>query len=198
MKEYINSAAFIRDFNEGHHAAFNAVFEKYFSVIYAFCRKLVQQSDEAEDIAIESFVKLYRYHDKINSHAHIRSFLYVTSRNSCMQYFRDEKKKEAAKLNFEKMWYEQDYIRFNDKLDGMYLEAVRTAFEKLPKRSKELVDKLYFKGMDHQTAANQMKIKLDTLYVLRSRTVSLLRKLINSDGVSNGLLLLMFYCFLRH
>jgi len=198
MQDYMDTEKFIRDFQRGDQIAFNAVYEKYFSAIYVFCRKLVRQSDEAEDITTESFIKLFQYHDKIGSQAHIRGFLYVTSRNGCLRYFRDEKRKGAVTLDIERLLHDEDYIRLNDELDGLYLEALKAAFEKLPERSKELVHKLYIEGVDHQTAADQMKIKLETLYSLRSRTVRLLRQLLRAEIVVNGLMLLVFQFILHN
>jgi len=189
MQDYINSEEFVRDFNEGNRIAFNAVYNKYFSVIYGFCLKLVRQSDEAEDIATDTFIKLYHLHNQFRSHANIRAFLYVTSRNACMDYFRYIKKKEEAKTYFARA-SEGDYTHLNDELDGMYHQVLKAAIEKLPQRQKEVIEKLYFEEIDHKTTAYQMDIKLDALYVLRSRAVNLLRELIHSQGLAESALLL--------
>jgi RNA polymerase sigma-70 factor (ECF subfamily) len=196
MQDYLNSDEFIKDFTAGNAEAYNAVYNKYFSVIFAFCMKLVRRADEAEDIATDTFIKLYQLHRELRSHANIKAFLYRTSRNACIDYFRYIKRKEEARLTVERVWYDEDYVLLNDELDGMYHNVLKAAIDRLPKRQKEVIEKLYLEEIDHKTTASQMDIKIEALYVLRSRAVSLLREIVHSQMLIEGALTLILLHYL--
>jgi RNA polymerase sigma-70 factor (ECF subfamily) len=199
MQDYLNSDEFISDFTGGKPVAYNAVYNKYFSIIFGFCLKMVHQKDEAEDITTDTFIKLYQLHDRFKSHTNIRAFLFMTSRNACMDYFRNEKRKEAAKVTIRTKWYEEDeYVRINDELDELYYEVLKSAIQKLPRRQKEVIEKLYLEEIDHKTTASQMDIKIDALYVLRSRAVSLLREIMHSQTMVQGTLTLLLLHYWIH
>lgn len=191
MQEYIDSEAFINDFKEGNRLAFRAVFEMYFPRIYCFCLKLVRKSDEAEDIATDAFAKTFRRCGQLNSHANIRGFLYVASRNGCLKYFGQKKKTEAAEEDFSKMLDENDYVRLNDEMDGMYIQLLLDTIKKLPPRQGELMEKLYVKRLDYQTASAEMGVKVDALYVLHNKAISSIKGLLRSDGLAESVMLIL-------
>jgi RNA polymerase sigma-70 factor (ECF subfamily) len=169
-------------------APFEVVYKKYFSIIYAFCYSLIRQEQDSEDITTETFLKLYKLYDKFQTEVNIRGFLYTASRNGCMDYFRQMKKeyglRAMVKINLEA----DEYTRINDELDGMHYERIWQAIEKLPDRKKEIIFKLYLEEKDHLTVAKEMEVKLNTVYSLHSRAISLLREIISSSGFTEGVL----------
>lgn len=195
-QDYIESdTLLIRDFNAGKGAAFEAIYNKYFPTIYRFCFSLLERSEDAEDITQETFVKLFQLSNKVHSAPNVRAFLYITSRNACMDYFRHEKKKKEATRAIMRNLPPLNSEQINDELDSMYFEAVRNAMQRLPHREKEVLEKLCMEDIDSRTAAQQMDIKLEALYVLRSRAVSRLKKIIFAPNLEEGVLLFFVICY---
>lgn len=73
-------------FQQGDAIAFNTIYNRYYSSLRYFSQRLTCQKREAEDIAVETFVKLYRLCGNFENVANIRAFLYVTARNACYDY----------------------------------------------------------------------------------------------------------------
>ena len=50
----------IKDFQEGSEEAFNELVNRYLSSTYGFFRKFTDSSEEAEDLAQNIFIKMYK------------------------------------------------------------------------------------------------------------------------------------------
>ena len=85
----------IRLFNQGNHRAFDAIYEMYFTAIYYFTRQLIGRKHEAEDIVSEAFFKLWTRRGNFANLEKIKSFLYISAKNDCLDYLRHEKIKSA-------------------------------------------------------------------------------------------------------
>ena len=191
MSAYVDSEDLIRDFHAGEKIAYDALFDKHFSVIYGFCFNLIRQSEDAKDITIESINKLFLLRHQFQSHANIRAFLYVTSRNSCMDYFRYIKKLKEVNRHFTRREQEDNFILINDQLDGLYYQTLKKSIEKLPSRQKQAIELLFLEEMDYKAAAKYMDVTVETLYKLRARAITLLREILDSQKLTEGVMFLI-------
>jgi RNA polymerase sigma factor (sigma-70 family) len=195
MAAYIDSQKLIHDFRSCNKTAFEAVYNEYFSGIYAFCFNLVRDKEEARDIASDTFMKLFKLYDRFENLVNMRAFLYTTSRNACMDYFRAEKRKAQARLYIVKAQPEDEYTRINDELDGIYYKALKNSVSKLPDRQKQAIEKLFWEELDYKEAAQQMDTSVENLYKIRNRAIGLLRELLRSQKIQEGTItfFLLFY-----
>jgi len=134
---------------------------------------------------------LFRYCAQLHSEANIRGFLYVVSRNACMKYLAKKKRTEAVEFEVHKILCENDYIRLNDELDGMYIQIFMDAIKKLPPRQNQLMEKLYIEKLDYQAASDKMGVKVNALHVLHRKAVISIKKILRSDGLPESVILLM-------
>jgi len=68
---------------------FKSLHESLFRPIRFFAGKIIADQAAAEDIATESFIKLWEHRDGFDSLAQIKKFLYTTTKNACLNHLRD-------------------------------------------------------------------------------------------------------------
>lgn len=174
---------------------FEDMYAKYFDIISNFCYELIKDQEEAHDIAAEAFIKLHYKLNSLESEDNIRAFLYVVSRNACMDYFRMQKKKQALWLEIKRSQGTEEYLCINSKLDLLYQQAMLDAFEQLPERQKEVISKTFNEQKNSQTIAQEMGVQVRTVYVLRLRAVSFIKEYLRRT-VTEGIILLLVISFI--
>ncbi|HEX8968612.1 MAG TPA: sigma-70 family RNA polymerase sigma factor [Chloroflexota bacterium] len=83
--------------NEGHQilaarqrdaAAFEALVRRHQGGIYNFCLRLLGQTEDAADVAQETFVQLYTHIGRIDEREPLAPWLYRVARNRCIDVIR--------------------------------------------------------------------------------------------------------------
>lgn len=69
-------------------AAFADLYELYFPRVYAYCLKRVGNATEAEDLAQETFVQLYRSAGSYEGRSSLLTWIFGIACNVCSRYFR--------------------------------------------------------------------------------------------------------------
>ena len=87
-------------FQKGDPSAFEQVFKLFYRDISYFTEKVTGNKQEAEDITIQAFTKLFERYHLFNSIANIRAFLYTTARNAGFNYIRDTKRLTVRQQEF--------------------------------------------------------------------------------------------------
>src|SRR5438270_517170 len=117
----------LQAFQKGDPSSFNKIYQKLSGPIFNFVSKLVKDLHEAQDITSDTFVKIWKLHDRFENLQNIESFLYVTSRNACLDYFRAKKKRKEVEEQLGYML--KDY---NPTMDQEEIAEKRTIlYEKL-------------------------------------------------------------------
>jgi RNA polymerase sigma-70 factor (ECF subfamily) len=69
-------------------AAFEALVRRHQSALFNFCYRMLGQSDDAADVAQETFVQLYSHLDRLDEHEPIAPWLFRVARNRCIDVIR--------------------------------------------------------------------------------------------------------------
>jgi RNA polymerase sigma-70 factor (ECF subfamily) len=165
MREYLDDTI-IKAFMRGESRAFRKVFEAYQGIIMRFAQRITRNREEAEEIAINTCLKLFERHERFATEANIRAFLYVTARNNSFDYLRRNKRNITFLQNFAKdnsnLIDDRHFLEathtLKTQLQEQALKSVMQAVEQLPPKSRT-VFKLYFiEGLTHAEIATQLYI----------------------------------------
>src|SRR4051794_23668000 len=77
--------ALIRD---GHEAAFEAVYDRYWRPLLSFCRHMLGEADEAEDAVQHTFIAAHRALLADDRDIHLKAWLFAIARNRCLSLLR--------------------------------------------------------------------------------------------------------------
>jgi RNA polymerase sigma-70 factor (ECF subfamily) len=82
----------IRQKNEQSNLAFRTLYDRYAGGIYAYVLKILGDSEKAQDIFQETFIRFYQNVDVNYPTSNIHGFLVKIAKNLCLNAKRDEKK----------------------------------------------------------------------------------------------------------
>jgi len=172
--------ALIVAFKNGNQAGFDFLFRQYYTALCYFANSILNNEEEAKDIVQDCFVGLWNS-PKIKRPETIKSFLYTSVRNGCIDILR--KKKVVLKA--------KSYIINNSTNDFEYFDEVAFAemirqivdhIELLSPRMQQVI-KLYFfeqnnceeiAGIMGTTSGSVRKQKQRALKIIRGKMPFLL------------------------
>lgn len=79
---------------EGDEAAFNVLYERYFSLIYAFVFARVRNHADAEDLTQETFVSVFRSADRYSGRSAPLAWVYGIAKNTVYNRLRRQKRRD--------------------------------------------------------------------------------------------------------
>ncbi|WP_178372115.1 RNA polymerase sigma factor [Chitinophaga jiangningensis] len=75
---------------DNDRSAFEELYNYYFPEVINFSMKYLENRQAAEDITIETFVKLWNKRSTIAPGSNVRGLLFTIARNACLNHLRDE------------------------------------------------------------------------------------------------------------
>ncbi len=147
--------------NKGEKKAFKYIFDMYYKSICVFSQKYMRDSELAEDIAQDVFIKVWEKKLKFPNLVALRAYLYKTAKNKCLN---------ALEHNAVKKKYEEKVIK-EEKTEKFFFEnlieqetsrIIIQTIEKLPPQAKKIL-LLNLEGLKNQEIADQLNISINTV-----------------------------------
>ena len=166
-------------------AAFEYVFNLYYSIMVLYAARFMDTREEAEEIVQDVFVKFWEKCDSLSPDSSIKSYLYRSVHNSCLNAIKHEKVKDVYKqhvIQFLESSY-QDNIEINDP-DTMRAR-IHQEIDNLPPRCSEIFKLSRFEGLKYQEIADHLEISVKTVEVQMGKALKTLREtLIDLKGAT--------------
>ncbi len=160
---------------EQGEAAFAEIIEKYKNILLNFfLRKNVSFSD-SEDLAQQTFLRLWRYRRKYTPQAKFSTFLFMIAQQVAIDFFRSEKRRSDLSRNVEE---EMKIIEENaprvKPAECDRGEIVRRAVAGLPQGLRDVVELGVFQELPYSEVAEILGIPEGTV---KSRMFNAMKKL---------------------
>ncbi|OQP49454.1 hypothetical protein A4D02_28045 [Niastella koreensis] len=152
---------------------------------------MVDNDGEGEDIAADSFVKLLNRHDSFDTLPNIKAFLYITTRNACLNYLRYTQRQHSSKRELNRLQEKTDEHALSYMVHAEVLREVEFEIEQLPNRCREIFKLIYYERKPADDIAEQLGISINTVWVQRAKAIQLIRTNLLKKGMLSALL-----CFL--
>ena len=143
----------------GSQKAFAELYARYKRGLFAFCLRLLCNTQEAEDAVHETFVKLARA--SIAEPSALKSWLYRVARNECLM----TRRRDRASGDADGVWEDETPLSLAEKADTRSI--VQGALERLSAEYREVLLLREFEGMSYGeivevtgTSAASVKSKL--------------------------------------
>ena len=91
----MNEFTLIESFQAGDEFAFVGIYNRYKGPVYSFCYKMLHNSDAAEDVMQETFLRIYENRDRLLKTSAFKSWLFTIARNQCLNSIRKSGKQEG-------------------------------------------------------------------------------------------------------
>jgi RNA polymerase sigma factor (sigma-70 family) len=159
-------------FRGGDEACFGEVFKLFFPALSYYAFRITKDRSAAEDIASESFIKIWQRREMFYESKVLKSYLYTTARNASLQWLRSE-----AREN-EKIFPARDFEV--DHMEGIiHAEVLREIYDLLdtmPVQRKKVVTKLYMEGKTVKQTSAELNIAIGTVKTHKAKALAVFRK----------------------
>jgi RNA polymerase sigma factor (sigma-70 family) len=164
--------ALVRQALGGDRQAFSHLVRAHKHAIYALCRKYVRDSDIADDLAQEAFVKAYHNLTLLRDPARFPDWLKTIAANGCLTYIRRSRKQIPEDYQPEHPsaeisdWVEHDALK----------ETVIAALQRLPDSDRQILNQYYLDEVPSSAIAKASDIRPGTVKVRLHRARNRLRE----------------------
>jgi RNA polymerase sigma-70 factor (ECF subfamily) len=167
----------------GDSAAFASIVEKYHAPVYRLAYKFTHDSEDAQDVTQDTFVRAYEWLLKNTQREIILKPWLMTI---CVNLCRNLAKKKKT-FNFSDLESEEEADSFVERVESRGLSPrdealkeetgviVQNAVQRLPKKYQVVVELRYTQDLSYEEIADILKIPLNTVKVHLNRAKKTLK-----------------------
>jgi RNA polymerase sigma-70 factor (family 1) len=196
-----NELILLQEIAKGTKKAFEAVYDRYDISIFYFSRRFVRDEKVAEDITLETFLKLWERFPQFTSLQGIQSFLHVTAKNACLNYLRSQARLSAHQRELAYLLAQgADETLADQQVTARIYQYIYNEIQKLPPQVRRVFTLAYIDGLSNQAIAEQLNINNQSVRNHKANALKYLRMaLLEKDlyRICSLLCVLLFSLFPR-
>lgn len=165
--------------NIGHvldKPGFERLFRSFFPGLVLFALKYVPDQDTAREIVHNVFLNLWEKRKQVDASSSLKSYLFTSVHNRCLNFIRDQKKFERDESLLERM-DSSDFADGSVRLEEEELEKkIYDALQALPAKCREVFVMNRFDGLKYAEIARTLDISVKTVEAQMSKALKILRE----------------------
>ena len=166
---------------------FKKLYEDHYANLCRYGRKYIREMEKVEDIVHEVFINLWDKRTTIDTSKPVKSYLYRSVGNRCLNYIRDHKK---FAVDSEMLEFRADSSGSDSLMETVELESkINGLIESLPDRCREVFKLNRFEELKYKEIAVELNISIKTVEAQMSKALKTLRV-----GLKDYLKLIIFIC----
>jgi RNA polymerase sigma-70 factor, ECF subfamily len=165
----------VEEMKKGKEYAFDYFFNYYYPGLCVFAQKIISLPEQqAKDIVQDVFVKFWNDREKLDIRTSIRSYLFVSVRNRCMDVLR----KKNRSLQMKEISEGQDVA--DESFETYILSELESLFnrslDKLPERCREVFELSRLQGLKNREIAEKLSLSEKTVENQMTKALRVLRE----------------------
>ncbi len=179
-------------FINGDEKAFDELVRRYMDSVISYLYKFTGDYNISDDIAQESFIRLYRYKDRYDKNSKFSPWFYsivINRAKSAMHIKTDQdhislndmNNEEIGKIDHFSDPSDNDDLEEYEYLNEVKIEYIKKAFEVIDPLYKEVIILRFMKEMEYEMIAEILKIPVGTVKSRISRGRSQIKEIINKN-----------------
>lgn len=179
----------LADFRGGDRGAFTKIVAKYNRSLRYFAYSMLKNSEVAEEIVNDGFFKLWLRRGNFESYESIQSFLYIATRNACLNYIQSPTHRlQPGDIEAEQLLSSDPDIE-TQLIETELLEIIYREIERLPDKQQHVFRLFFLEGLTAEEIADTLGISINAVYLNKSLAIKSLRLLLKGREF-------LFYFFL--
>ena len=172
--------------NHQSRDAFNELFERFSSRIFAHGMKITRNEQLSKDLVQEAMMTVWQKAPLYNSdRGNVQSWIFTLTRNRCFDMLRKQKRQPSC-VSADDIWPAgmEDSESLVEKDQGslaVEFSNIENFLTQLPKAQQAVVEKVYLLNLTHEEAAADLDIPLGTLKSRLRLAMGKLRQLIGTN-----------------
>lgn len=156
--------------------AFDFLFNYYYSSLCAFALSFIQNRDIVEDVVQDFFVSLWIYPPQLKSALSLRSYLFTSIKNRCLDYQKHHKVIEKHRHFILSSSNEEIDPSKNFFVESELRQAIQKSLVKLPPRCRQIFENSRLEGLSNQEISDKLGISKRTVELQISNALKILRQ----------------------
>jgi RNA polymerase sigma-70 factor, ECF subfamily len=145
-------------------ADFTQAVNTYLDDVYNYARYMVQDADEADDIAQKTFLSLYNNFSKIDRQRPLKPWLLKVARNHCLDFFKAKRMSVFSEFEHEIIDIPESVPSIESQLDSKdFLETVKDHIKALPLPAREILLLKYFEELTFEEIGTALSIPVNSV-----------------------------------
>lgn len=171
--EFVREEIWLQQLGGGEEKAYELLFSRYYSLLSVFACRYLNDSALAEDAVHDVFLNLYLQKEKFDSVLSLKSYLYRSVRNKCLNILKHRKIQEKYITESEEVEGSEFY--YFRMLETETYELLRGAIGELQEPTRKIYDMVLL-GFDNAEIAEQLEMTLDAVKAQKKRGKKLLKE----------------------
>lgn len=162
MRDQSELLEWVRACREGNARAQHKLFKHFYGTVMAICMRYAGNSDEADDMLNDGFLKVFSNLDKYEDTGSFEGWMKRVVRNAALDYRRKYDKKVDF-VDIEEITDSQmaDY-HINDAVSRISSQEMVNLIQQLPPITRVVFNLFVFEGFSHAEIAQQLNISENT------------------------------------
>lgn len=156
--------------------AFELVFSEYYGIMVLYASRFMDTREEAEEVVQDVFVKFWEKCDTLSEDSSIKSYLYRSVHNSCLNAIKHERVKDGYRQYVVQMMESSYQNEVEEKDPDELRNRIHSEIDKLPPRCAEIFKLSRFEGLKYQEIADHLDISIKTVEVQMGKALKVLRE----------------------
>ncbi|MFY0686068.1 MAG: RNA polymerase sigma-70 factor [Cyclobacteriaceae bacterium] len=167
--------------------AFELVYNQNFGLMVSYAMRFIDTREEAEEIVQEVFVKFWDKCESLEENSSVKSYLYRSVHNTCLNQLKHEKVKDAYKTYVINYMEEGVSYEMEEQEQSDVMMRITEEINNLPPRCSEIFKLSRFEGLKYQEIADHLSISVKTVEVQMGKALKVLRQTLKDvAGSSNA------------
>lgn len=165
---------------EGNTRAYQTIFDRYYSRLFSYINTYTKNENNTKDILQETFIKLWKNRENINTDLSILAYLHKISYNIFIDNYRKDKRQQSLldSLSYESI---NNSIEEDEDITTKKITIVKKSIQELPPRCQEIFKLSKYDGLKYAEIAEFLNISIKTVEAQMGKAFSHIRKQVNNN-----------------
>lgn len=165
----------IEGLRSGRESAYRQLFEQYYQRLVIFANYYLDDLESARDIVQEFYLYLYESRQAISIQTSLKSYLYSSVKNRCLNQVKHEKVKEKYRnINSNEANFTDPDLE--EQMDAIELEArIHEIVSGLPEKCRQIYIKSRVDGKPNREIADELNLSIRTVETQISKAIKSLK-----------------------
>lgn len=163
----IDENILIESIKNGDTNAYAKLVDRYKDLVYTLAIRMLKNREEAEEIAQDTFIKVFKSLDKFKGDSKFSTWIYRVAYNTCLDAIKKNKKHQNDVAIDEYTFNKLDTI--DNALENIIKEErsvlIKNCINKLPEESSVILTLFYFEELSLEEISKVINIEANTVKV---------------------------------
>lgn len=174
----------------GNSNAFAIIVDRYKNLIFSLALKMVKNREEAEEVAQDTFIKVFNSLEKFKGESKFSTWIYKVAYNTCLDRIKKNKKDEGTITidDFSEHLVKTMENALSKMVDEERKKSIQDCLNLLPSEEGFLLTLFYFEDQSLEEIAKIMNITANNvkvkLYRSRQKLASIIKEKLESEIIN--------------